>query len=150
MPVIDIRPATENDVAFLAGVLEAVDELRDQQDDLSAYRSRWQAYVRGQIRDPEPGSTLYVIESAGGPAGRLRVVHTDQRLFLAGLQIHPAHQRKGIGTAVIGTLLHRARAQGLPLQLDVHEDNLGAQRLYRRLGFRQYSRSDHDLLMTLS
>ncbi len=146
----DIRRATENDVAFLAGVLEAVDELRDQQDDVEAYRAWWQAYVQRQIHDPEPGSTLYVIESAGEPAGRLRVVRSDERVFLAGLQIHPTYQGKGIGTAVIGVLLDEARAQGLPLQLDVHEDNLGAQRLYRRLGFCQYGRSDHDLLMSLS
>lgn len=89
--------------------------------------------VQGQIKD----STTYVIESNGRRAGRLRVVRTADRIEIAGLQVMPVFQHRGIGTAVIREVLDEAATTNTPVVLQVDKDNPDARRLYLRLGFRQ-------------
>lgn len=52
------------------------------------------------------------------------------------MQLLPADQNRGIGTALIEQLKQEAGAQQLPLFLSVEKDSPRAQRLYERLGFR--------------
>jgi ribosomal protein S18 acetylase RimI-like enzyme len=53
--------------------------------------------------------------------------------YLWMLAVDPAHQRQGIGSALMGPVLAQADAEGLPCALDTHRD--GSERLYRRHGF---------------
>jgi ribosomal protein S18 acetylase RimI-like enzyme len=50
--------------------------------------------------------------------------------------VHPEHQRRGIGRALVSALIEHARAAGLlRLELYVRADNPRAIALYRSLGF---------------
>ena len=75
-------------------------------------------------------SLLYTVSSAeGGPAA-----------LFEDLVVHPAHRRRGIGTALLGFVIAEARRRGL-LRLTLLTDmqNCGAQALYRKLGFTESS-----------
>ncbi|GAA1908657.1 N-acetylglutamate synthase, CG3035 family [Williamsia serinedens] len=60
-------------------------------------------------------------------------------LGLSCLWTHPDHRGRGIGSAVITTLMHAARGTGCRrTYLQVEQDNVAAIRLYRRLGFARH------------
>ena len=78
---------------------------------------------------------MQVIVAGGGDAGLLHVERDADGIFLANIQIHPDFQNRGLGTAVIRTLLDEARTRGEPVRLQVLKVNHAACRLYQRLGF---------------
>ncbi len=51
------------------------------------------------------------------------------------IALAPDVQRRGIGTAIIHTVLCDAYARGRAVVLHVTEENVGSRRLYERLGF---------------
>lgn len=59
---------------------------------------------------------------------------------VAGLEdcvVHPEHRRKGVGEKLLGYVLEQAKAEGaLRVMLLTDGDNLIAQGLYRKLGFK--------------
>jgi GNAT superfamily N-acetyltransferase len=59
---------------------------------------------------------------------------------VAGLEdcvVHPEHRRKGVGEKLLGYVLEQAKAEGaLRVMLLTDGDNLVAQGLYRKLGFK--------------
>lgn len=52
---------------------------------------------------------------------------------------HPQFRRKGHLQTLLGHLI-AAKGQGIELWLEVHEENLAAQKLYEKLGFRETGR----------
>jgi ribosomal protein S18 acetylase RimI-like enzyme len=138
------RPVTPDDVDFMIGLFLA---LRRHQGpgtelDVDAITEGTRAATLEQAQGKLADSITYVIELAGTPIGRLRVVRTDGLLEIAGLQIHPAHQNSGVGTTVVSTLVHEARDRQVPTMLEVDKDNPDARRLYLRLGFTDVSETD--------
>lgn len=83
----------------------------------------------------------------GVRVGRLRVVRTADYIEIAGLQIDPARQNQGIGTAVLTEILDEGRTTGLPVELDVNKENPNAERLYTRLGFHRIGENNRDYRM---
>ena len=79
-------------------------------------------------------STTSVVTAYGVDVGRLRVVRTAELVELAGLQLLPAHQRRGIGTRIVRDLMAEAVASERRFGLSVEKDNPRAQALYERLG----------------
>ena len=69
-------------------------------------------------------------------------------VYLADFRIAPAWQRKGIGTALVLSLLNEARRQNLPVELQVLRVN-PARRLYERLGFRTMTETETHYCMRL-
>ncbi|MCJ8140507.1 GNAT family N-acetyltransferase [Falsirhodobacter halotolerans] len=67
----------------------------------------------------------------------LLIQDTDNvRFLIDGLCVAEGQRGRGIGTALLDALGTEAARRGYPaLRLDVVDTNLGAQRLYRRLGF---------------
>lgn len=137
---ISYRPITLVDVDDIVGVLCAVVDDPGMADD---FRHDALEQARGEI----PDSTTYVILSDGRKIGRLRVVRTTGCLEIAGLQIHPDWQGRGAGTAVINSILREGKSVGLPVELNVDQENLGAQRLYARLGFERIATAGRDYRM---
>lgn len=78
---------------------------------------------------------VQVVLVADQPAGLLHIERDASEIFLANIQIHPNFQNRGLGTAVIVSLLEGAQALRLPVRLQVLKVNRAAQRLYTRLGF---------------
>ena len=76
-----------------------------------------------------------VIELDQRPIGFLDVAYHADHVFLAAIEIDPAYQRQGIGTALIRDILANAAALHLPVRLQVLKVNDQARVLYQRLGF---------------
>jgi ribosomal protein S18 acetylase RimI-like enzyme len=142
---ITIRDATTDDVEFLAEViyLANVERYRDYPDwDASTFTARARAATLEQVQGGVAHNTTSVIMRSGERVGRLRVVRTSDRLEIAGIQLLPAFQRRGIGTNVLRALLREGRQAGLPVVLEVEDDNPQARQLYQRLGFVPYEAGD--------
>ena len=142
------RPATADDVAFLADVsIEATraQGLLPDGFDEDAWREGFEAWTHDQVRGAVEHSTTYVVEVGGERVGRLRVVRPPDGLELAGLQLRPAFQCRGIGTAIIERLTEEAA--GRPFRLSVERTNVRARALYERLGFVEVGGDDAEALM---
>jgi ribosomal protein S18 acetylase RimI-like enzyme/aminoglycoside phosphotransferase (APT) family kinase protein len=100
-----------------------------------------------QARGEVPGSVTYLIIRDDQKVGRLRVVRAPGYIEIAGLQVHPDWQRRGIGTTAITTILNEGESAGLPVELNVDQTNIGAQRLYTRLGFERAGANGNDYRM---
>ena len=136
--IIHLRPATLEDVAFLADVVitATVAQGRFSRDvDLAEYRAGYEDWTRETIEGAIADCTLNVIEDDGGPIGRLRVVRTQTSMTLAGIQLLPAYQNQRIGSTLIEQLKREADRKQIPFCISVEKDNPHAQRLYERLGF---------------
>jgi len=65
------------------------------------------------------------------------LVDVHQRGAIQNIGIHPSHRDKGLGTSLLFKCLHYIKARGLQrVMLEVTSQNIGALRLYKRLGFR--------------
>lgn len=135
-----LRPIALDDVEAIVTILCAVSNHTVSAED---FRHDALEQARGEI----PNSITYVICAEDERVGRLRVVRVTDYIEIAGLQIHPEWQSKGIGTTVITDLLAEARRAGRPLELDVAKDNTNAERLYARLGFTRVGEADKDYRM---
>lgn len=85
-----------------------------------------------------PNASLWVaVDAAGRPLGFMGMTgsHVDS-LFIA-----PERRGAGLGTALMD---HARKTAGLPLTVDVNEQNPQAVGFYERLGFEQFDRSPLD------
>jgi ribosomal protein S18 acetylase RimI-like enzyme len=94
-----------------------------------------------------PGSERLVIWQAGTPIGQCWLFAASEELRILDLALLPERQGCGIGTAILRGLIDRTRHGGTPLRLSVQRGNLGALRLYRKLGFEQISESSVSIEM---
>jgi len=136
---IHLRPATLEDVAFLADVMIAATLAQGRfppDVDMVEYRAGYEDWTRETVLGAIPNCRLSVIEYDGFPIGRLRVVRTRTSITLAGIQLLPEYQNKRIGSTLIEQLKREADLKQVPLLISVEKDNPRAQRLYERLGFR--------------
>lgn len=135
---IAVRPAAAHDIAFMERLFVLLAFQRNpnrQTVDVDAIVCGTREATLDQVQGALKDSTTYVVEFDDRPVGRLRVVRTPERIEIAGLQVLPAYQRRGIGTAVIMALLQEERAKALSVVLQDDKDNPAAERLYARLGF---------------
>ena len=94
--------------------------------------------------DPAP-SRIVVI--GGEVVGVVAVVWGAADAFLANVEIVPAYQGRGLGTALLRHVIAEAGARGLPVRLQVLKFN-PARRLYERLGFVVTGETEtHDLMI---
>jgi len=118
-----IRPMQADDVVPLAQSLGRPVEAIDH---------RWRELESGERE-------MFVAEMEGGPVGSVSInVHDEvpDLLHLFALDVVPAHQRRGIGTALIQRVEEEATRRGKPgVWLDVEIVNEDARRLYERLGY---------------
>lgn len=69
------------------------------------------------------------------PAGRIMVFRTDSQIHLVDISLLPEFRGIGIGSVLIKGLLSEGLASGRSVTLQVEKTNIGAHRLYDRLGF---------------
>ena len=135
---VTIRPATEADVEFLTTVvIEATADQGRLPDDFDEvdYRAGFGAWTAEQVNGDGNGSSISVVQVDGQDAGRLRVVRRDGLVEIAGLQLLPEHQSRGVGRTVVDTVITEARAGGLRVELGVEKDNPRARTFWERSGF---------------
>jgi len=91
----------------------------------------------------DPSRARIYVARANGKVIAMAALHfttsTAEGGKVAGLEdciVHPEHRRKGVGKALLGHVLERARAEGaLRVMLLTDGDNHQAQALYRKAGF---------------
>ncbi len=79
--------------------------------------------------------------------GVLQVEEAPDAIHLAQLELLPAFQGRGIGTAVVRSLQEQAVSAGMAVRLEVFHANTGARRMYERLGFREVEATDRNVVM---
>jgi ribosomal protein S18 acetylase RimI-like enzyme len=101
----------------------------------------WDESVQREFHERgfDPAHTQ-IVTVDGRDAGVLVVHRRPTEIYLGRIAVDPAHQGRGIGSALIRDLLAEAAGGGLPLVLDVLAVNTRALALYERLGLREVAR----------
>jgi ribosomal protein S18 acetylase RimI-like enzyme len=125
-----LRPATVEDFEFLYDLHKVT--LREY------VHATWgwdEAFQRDFFTKKflEPPVSIVIVDEQDN--GTVTIVSSASDECLAGIELHPRVQRRGIGAAVVRDVVERARARGVPATLRVLKVNVGARRLYQRLGF---------------
>jgi len=142
-----LRPETEADVPFLRRLyistrweeMALVADWTEAQktafleSQFAAQRSHYQVHYANAAFD--------VLEAQGVPAGRLYLDRQADTLLIVDIALLPQWCGRGIGTALLEAMFAEARLTGRGVTISVEKFN-PAQRLYRRLGFREYAEDD--------
>ncbi|MGW2230939.1 GNAT family N-acetyltransferase [Streptomyces formicae] len=102
--------------------------------------------VRQRFRDAFRPEQTSVIESDGAFVGCVALRPADSAYWLEHFFLDPRVQGRGIGSAVLGTLLGRTDAEGATVRLNVLQGS-DARRLYERHGFTVESEDPVDVFM---
>jgi GNAT superfamily N-acetyltransferase len=137
-----LRPALPEDVEAIADIRAAV--MRPDLERLGRFDEH---RVRQRFRDSwSPGHTL-VVTVAGGLAGSVTVRPAEGGgRLLEHFYLAPRWQGRGLGSAVLRSLLVEADAAGVPVRLTVLNGS-PARRLYERHGFAWESEDPIDVVM---
>ena len=132
MAACSIRHAEPTDLARLTLIEEAADRLFPE-----GRIPEPETMPRAELERAHADGLLWVATSEDGPAGFAVCGVTDGLLHLYLLAVHPARGRRGIGTALVRTVLAEARARALPgVTLTTFRDLPWNAPFYERLGFR--------------
>jgi len=126
----ELREATAADREFLWGLHALV--MR------GPVESTWgwdESFQRGYFAEHFDPAKRRIVVFDGQDVGGLQTERREDSLFLSKVEILPSFQGRGLGTRIVQDLMAEARAQGLPVTLQVLKENPRARRWYERLGF---------------
>jgi ribosomal protein S18 acetylase RimI-like enzyme len=139
-----LRPETETDLPFLRclyistrweEIAPVVDWTHAQK--IAFLESQFAAQRRHYLIH-YANAAFDILEAQGSPAGRFYVDRRADTFLIVDLALLPEWRGRGIGTALIEALFAEARRADKGVGISVEKFN-PAQRLYRRLGFREYA-----------
>lgn len=139
-----LRPETEADLPFLRRLYVSTrwDELAIVTYWSDAQKQEFLesqfALQRHHYRTYYPNTEWIVLEQDGAPAGRLYLDRQAKELTVVDISLLPEWRGRRIGTALMQAVMAEAHAAGKAVSIAVEKFN-PAQRLYRRLGFREVS-----------
>ncbi|MFE9403380.1 GNAT family N-acetyltransferase [Streptomyces sp. NPDC006530] len=102
--------------------------------------------VRRRFRDAFSPAHTSVVVADGAVAGCVALRPAEDGYWLEHFYLAPAIQGRGIGSAVLRTVLGRADAEGRPVRLNVLRGS-AARRLYERHGFTVQGQDPVDVFM---
>lgn len=124
-----LRPATLADLEHLAELRAVV--MRPDLERLGRYDAQ---RVRQRLRDAFAPEHTQIIEVDGEPAGSVSMRPTEDGRWLEHFYLDPRHQGRGLGTAVLRSVLKDAETDGVTVRLNVLQGS-PARKLYERHGF---------------
>jgi GNAT superfamily N-acetyltransferase len=139
-PAWSLRPIRPEDEELLYRVYAStrVEELRavpwTEAEKAAFLRMQFEAQHR-YYQENYTSSVFDVVVVDGEPAGRLYVARWPEEVRVIDVALLPAFRGRGVGTALLGSLMAEAAGKGLPLRIHVERGN-PARSLYDRLGFR--------------
>ncbi|MFK4099755.1 GNAT family N-acetyltransferase [Streptomyces sp. NPDC019531] len=136
-----LRPAHPADVEVIVELRAVV--MRPDLERLGRFDEH---RVRQRFRDAFVAADMSVIEAGGRFAGCVALRRADDGHWLEHFFIDPRLQGRGLGSAVLRTLLARTDVGGEPVRLNVLQGS-AAQRLYERHGFVVESEDPVDVFM---
>jgi GNAT superfamily N-acetyltransferase len=126
---ITMRPATAGDLPFARGLY-----LKNMRDVSQRAGFAWDEARRTAGFDARfDADETSIIVLDGEDIGWMQVAEREGDLFLKQFFVHPTHQRRGIGTALLRDLIERARRERKAVTLGVVKGN-PARSLYERHG----------------
>lgn len=128
---VTLRPASNQDREFLYAL--HCSTMREAIEQTWGWDDAWQ---RTDFEERLAAFAVSVIEAEARPVGSLWLELKPGELYIHDLEVTPARQGRGIGTAVVGMVIEQGARQGLPVVLSVLSVNPRARALYERLGFR--------------
>lgn len=141
-----LEPLTDADGDFRLEVFRAT--IKPSIDALFGWDDATQtAMILDQLRT----GTLAAIVVEGQRVGVLQVEDSADAIALGQIEILPQFQGRGIGTAVVESLIARGDREGREgksLSLHVFHTNTSARRLYERLGFVVSGEVEHGIEMS--
>jgi ribosomal protein S18 acetylase RimI-like enzyme len=90
----------------------------------------------------------HIIMLHAEPIGRIWVNSQPDAWRLVDIALLPEHRSQGVASTLLRDLLDQAKANSATVRLYVRTDNVGAQRLYERLGFTVTESMGSDLQMS--
>ncbi|MFI5766203.1 GNAT family N-acetyltransferase [Streptomyces sp. NPDC051563] len=136
-----LRPATAADIETIAELRAVV--MRGDLERLGRYDEH---RVRQRLRDSFSPRHTSVIVIDRAPAGSITVRPSEGRQWLEHFYLAPRHQGRGLGAAVLRTVLERTDARGETVALNVLQGS-AARRLYARHGFAVEAEDPVDVFM---
>ncbi len=138
-PDFKLRQATQADVKLMFR-LQKIDGAHLNQDD-GEQVAKFEEYKL----DFKPAE-IQIVYLAGEPVGRLRVVRGDE-IYIGGMQILPEYRGRGLGTAILESLIEESKQTSKPIRLEVFHNNLPAFSLYQKAGFKVVEENDQQKIM---
>ncbi|MFC9506944.1 GNAT family N-acetyltransferase [Streptomyces sp. NPDC057002] len=136
-----MRPAEPADVEPIAELRAIV--MRPDLERLGRYDAH---RVRQRLRDGFAPRHTSVIEAGGTFAGSVTLRPAEDGTWLEHFYLDPGLQGRGLGSAVLRTLLARTDADAEPVRLNVLQGS-PARRLYERHGFAVETQDPIDVFM---
>jgi ribosomal protein S18 acetylase RimI-like enzyme len=139
-----LRSATDEDYDFLYQLF--ITTMRSSITQVWGWEeARWAVFFREHF----DASRYQIVVVDGQDVGALWVEQRPTEVYLDTIEIAPAWQGRGLGTAILRAVLADARARGLPVTLQVNRAS-PARRLYERLGFVETGRTATHYMMCAS
>jgi ribosomal protein S18 acetylase RimI-like enzyme len=139
-PDVALRPIAPDDEEFLCRVyastrMEELAPLAWTGEEKAAFLRMQFAAQHRCYQQGYTSSRFDVVLVDGRPAGRLYVARWPDEVRVIDIALLPEFRRRGVGTALLRTLLEEGAERGLPVRIHVERQN-PARALYERLGFR--------------
>ncbi len=94
-------------------------------------------------------NSIWIIQSDATDVGIVQLLDAPDHVTVEEIQILPHYQNTGIGTSILEKTIAKAQASNKDVCLSHGLLNSKAHRLYRRLGFEEYKRTDSHIYMRL-
>jgi len=146
---VALRPVTAADQDFLLALFAStrtaeLAHLPGGEPQQQAFLNLQFAAQSAAYRSAFPTAAHELIAVDGEPAGRWLVDRAGASIHLVDLSLLPGCRGRGVGTALLQSLLAEGRETARPVTLTVEASNPAA-RLYDRLGFRTVGREGFHL-----